>query len=88
MTNHVKRERNDGNGFSGGLRLSWAALAVLVSTAALSFVIANTVHSRSAQALERVEVKIDNLDAKLDATVLQLTGHCANPNAHHMPTGP
>lgn len=86
--NHVRTEGRDGNGFAGGVRLSWAALAVFIAAAGLSFTVANVVHSRDAKAIEKIDAKLDKLDEKLDTTLLRLEAHCANPHAHSIPTGP
>lgn len=82
MTNHVKHEKKDGNGFSGGLRLSWPALAVIMGLSGIGFTIANALHTQDIKAIERVSAKLEKIDDKLDTTLLRLESHFANPHAH------
>lgn len=83
---HVRKESNDKNGFPGGLKLSWAALAVLISAGGLAFVVSNVVHSQSVDAVEKLDKKItmrfDKLDEKLNASINTVTAHCADAHAH------
>ena len=86
MSNHVRKENGDGNGFPGGLKLSWAALAVLISAGGLAFIVSNMVHSQSTAAVERLDrnmtARFDKLDTRLNTTIDKVTAHCADAHAH------
>lgn len=86
MTNHVHTAKRDGNGFPGGVRLSWPALSVILAASwgTISFV--DTIRARDAKAIAELEETIterfDKVDERLEKVRVGLAEHRANPDAH------
>ena len=86
MPNHVRREQNDGNGFVGGVRLSWPALMFILTVAALVLTVWDKVEARDTAAIQamdtRMVVGFEKLDKKLDKVTERFMDHCLDPTAH------
>jgi predicted PurR-regulated permease PerM len=86
VKNHVRTEGNDKNGFPGGIRLSWAALTVVVATLGLVFAVGAHIYGVQAKAFTQLADKMDagflRLGGKIDKVSKTVVGHCADPFAH------
>ena len=62
MKKYIRAEGADGNGFPGGLRLSWPALAVVCAALTVVFYLQEKFERPLYQRLTRIENKLDSFN--------------------------
>lgn len=86
MPQIVSTAPRDGNGWPGGLRLSWPALAIIVTTLGLGWAVNTFVQNGWENRLEDMETRILERmrcsEIKLENIQASLSEHRANHAAH------
>jgi hypothetical protein len=78
MVTHAKIEKSDGNGFPGGVRLSWAALSALIGTIGLVSAAVGVVRWADIRAIDlqvaSASAKAAEVEARREADVRAVRG--------------